>query len=728
MNKKYIYGILTIIILFNLFFTKGILEEGFPNGGDTIGHYDLLVNTIDVLKIFFSTGELRLWNPDYYFGFPMFFFYAPLPYVFLASLSLVTTIEALLLLKISMLLLFSFFPLVMYIAARLMELDEKFSLCIAFFSTSLSSATVFGMEYYAFFATGLFSQLCATVLFPFAFAFSYRYFVLKKGTAFYPVFFLFLTFISHLLLGLLAGITIAFIFLLSLFFQKERKQLLKNGALVFLFFFLSISFFVVPYFLNQDYFGDITSDLQKKEQGYGFVQTLMLLLDGKLVDYSFSFSRLPVLTVLVFLGIFISFLWKEFLEKYRIFSIFLFITFLFSLTALAGKASFPLLDKIPMLANIQTFRFIFLFHFVSLFYIGIALWWLWTVSEHWKKQYLLFLLLLLLALPIMYERMQTFREFSITHNLSQDSEYWQIINALKENPSDMRMYIQSSTGLFDHPQQLQALPLLTGNPIFVSTSIGAHDSLSAYYAELPVSSELADLFAVDFLIRGTANNITLSTAQEATGYFSVVSVPFAVPVPARDARELIIAWLLSNASIAGHYLEIETERSILLMDIREKDNFLAFTESGTDFAHHISGQILFDNAPTITVQLDGASFETSSYDYFQEYASSHSIRRCGEIGEEHHARGYYTATVSVFEEDCFVLFKMSYHPEWKVSVDGNQEQLRMLSPAFMGVAIPLGVHDVVFSYEVFWWRIMLGILGIVSLVGLYVLKNSQQFH
>lgn len=723
MGKKYIYFILAIVIFFNLFFTKGILEEGFPNGGDTIGHYDLVVNTIDVIKIFFNTGELRLWNPDYYFGFPMFFFYAPLPYVFLASLSLVTTIDALLLLKISMVLLFSFFPLVMYIAARLMELDEKFSLCIAFFSTSLSSATVFGMEYYAFFATGLFSQLCAAIFFPFAFAFSYRYFVIKKGTAFLPVLFLFLTFNSHILVGFIAVLSVFFLCFMGFLLFEDRKILLKKAGIVFLFFFLSISFFVVPYVLNQDYFGNITSDLQKKEQGYGFVQTLTLLLDGKLLDYSFSFSRLPVLTVLVFPGIFISFLWKEFLEKYRILSLFLFITFLFSLTALAGKTSFPLLDKIPMLANIQTFRFIFLFHFVSLFYIGMTLWWGWTVSEHWKKQYLLFLLLLLLALPIIYERMQTFREFSITLDLSQDSEYWQIINTLKENSSDMRMYISSSTGLFDRPQQLQALPLLTGNPIFVSASIGAHDSLSAYYAELPVSSELADLFAVDFWIDGKRNNLTLSTTQEATGYFSVVSVPFAVPVPARDARELIVAWLFSDASIAGHYLEIETKRSILLMDIKEKDNFLAFTESGTDFAHHISGQILFDNAPTITVQSDGASFETSSYDYFQEYASSHSIRRCGEIVEEHHARGYSTATVSVFEEDCFVLFKMSYHPEWKAFVDGNQEQLRMLSPAFMGVTIPLGVHDVVFSYDVFWWRIMLGILGIVSLVGLYALKT-----
>ena len=103
------YGILVILILFNLFFTAGILGEGFPNGGDTVGHYDLVVNTMDVIKIFFSTGELRLWNPDYYFGFPLFFFYAPLPYVFLASLSLITTIDALFLMKLSIVLLFSFF-------------------------------------------------------------------------------------------------------------------------------------------------------------------------------------------------------------------------------------------------------------------------------------------------------------------------------------------------------------------------------------------------------------------------------------------------------------------------------------------------------------------------------------------------------------------------------------------------------------------------------------------
>ncbi len=720
MDKRYNYWTLACIILFNLFFTASLLGEGFPNGGDAVGHYDLVVNTMDVLSIFFSTGELRLWNQDYYFGFPLFFFYAPLPYVFLAGLSFITTINALFLLKLSIVLFFSFFPLVIYMAARLMELEEKWALCIAFFSTSLSSATVFGLEYYAFFATGLFSQLWATVLFPIAFAFSYRYFVLKKGNPFYSVFFFYLTFISHLFVGLIAGMSIGLLFLLSFFFQKERKQLLLNGSILFLFFFLSISFFVIPYFFNQDYFGNISFDLQRKEQGFGFVQTMSLLLEGELLDYSFSFSRVPVLTLLFFFGTMVSFFWKEFREKYNPLSLFLFIAFVFSITAVAGKTSFSIFDKLPVLSTLQTFRFIFLFHFVALFYIGIALWWFWALLERWKHMNLFFVLLFLFAAPVFYERMQTFKEYSIIHDLSAEPAYWRVVTAIKESPLNKRIYIPPSTDLLNHPQQLQALPLLTGNPIFISASIGAHDSFSAYYAKLPLSYDLADLFAVDFLIEGRDNNITLSTTKEPASYFSVVSVPFAVNAPARDARELIIAWLFSNASLAGHYMEIETlEKPIVFTAIKNNKNFIALVETGTDFAHSISGHIYFDKAPTMIVQLQNASFEISSYNYFQEYTSLHPMRTCGKVQQEQYARGYYNATVSVLEEDCFVLFKMSYHPEWKVFVDDNEEQLRMLSPSFMGVAVPLGTHEIIFSYEIFWWRIMLGILGIVSLLGLY---------
>ncbi len=730
MGKNYIYFILAVVIFFNLFFTAGILKEGFPNGGDTIGHYDLVVNTRDVIKIFFSTGELRLWNTDYYFGFPLFFFYAPLPYVLLASLSLLTAFDALLLVKLSIVLLFSFFPLVMYLAARLMELEEKYALCIAVFSTTLSSVTVFGLEYYAFFATGLFSQLWATVLFPLAFAFSYRYFILKKGNPFYPVFFLFLTFVSHLLIGFIAGMSAGLLFLLMLLFQTERKKLLWNGAIIFLFFFLSISGFLIPYLLNQDYFGNITADLQQKEQGFGFVQTISLLLDGELLDYSVSFSRVPILTFLFFFGTLASFFRKEFCEKYRMLSLFLFIAFLFSLIAVAGKTSFPLLGKIPVLSTLQTFRFIFLFHFVSLFYIGLALWGLWTLFERWNQPSLFFIILLIITAPVFYERMQTFKKYSITYDLFtepdySDPDYWRVVTAIKESTLHMRTSIHSSTGLLDRPQQLQALPILTGKPIFVSTSIGAHDTLSAYYAELPLPYELADLFAVDFLIEGKEKNLTLVTTKEPTGYFSVVSVPFSIDARALDARELIVAWIFSNASIAGHYLEIEsTESPIVITNIQENEHFVELTEIGTDFAHRIHGQILLENAPLVTIVLPDAEFETYSYDYFQAYAATHTSRNCGTVQNETYARGYYTATVFVPEEDCFLLFKMSYHPEWKVFVDGKEEQLRMLSPSFMGVAVHAGTHDVVFSYEVFWYRIVLFIVGIFSLILLYTFRNT----
>lgn len=738
MERKYSYGILALIVLFTFFFTKGMLGEGYPNGGDSVSHYDLLLNTINALQLFLKTGELRFWNPDYYFGFPMFFFYAPLPYIFLALLSLSTGIDPLSLFQWSIVLLFSALPLVFYTTARLMHLEEEFSLGIALFSTALSSKLVFGVEYYSFFATGLFSQLWGIVFLPLAFAFSYRYFVLGKGKAFFPVFFLFLTFVSHLFVGIISALSVGILVLCCLLQQKNKKDIFQKAGTVFFFFLLSTSFFLIPYFLNEKYFGNITFDLDEKEQGYGFVQTIHLLFTGELLDYSFSFSRIPALTVLFFAGFLLSIFWNKFREKYPVLPLFLFLCFAFSILCIAGKASFHFLAKIPVLSTLQTFRFITLFHFIALFYIGIALWWIVLLLENFmeknsraRKNSIVFVVLLIIAVPVFYERMETFQEYALTYTFEEDSTYWTIISALKENTASGRIYVTTPSGLFDRPQHLQALPLLTGNPLFASTGIGGHDSLSAFYSSLPLLSEfpqLVSLFAIDFIIDKKANeeSLTLSIAKEPAHYFALVTAPFVLDAEPVAARNAIIAWLYSPASAAEQFLEItdnpkeQRAGTILLKKIQDRGTPFALYEKGDAFAHTIYGVLdVANNSPTATVFSGEEAVEADLYSYFQNYDYNATEKECGEMFQETNTQGISKTTVLVQEKSCFVLFKMTYHPEWKVFVDGEEKELLMLSPSFMGVAVEEGQHDITFSYKVAGYRILLVVFSIFSLMLLF---------
>jgi hypothetical protein len=717
MKKKYIYGILAAIVFFNIVFTVPILKAGYPSGGDIVGHYDLVVNTVETIKHLFSTGDLVLWNEDYYFGFPLFFYYAPLPYILIALMSLVTGTDSLLLLKLAMILVFSFFPIIMYKALRLLEIDEKFCLCISFFSTSMSSITVFGLEYYAFFATGLFSQLVALLFFPFAFAYSYRYLVLGKGKAFWPVLFLSLTFITHFFVGLIAAATVGLLFVSCLIVRwKEQKEILKKFALLLLFFSFTISFLVVPYLLNQKYFGNITIDLEKKNSGYGFGESLRHLLGGDLLDYS-GHNRWPILTLLFIVGLFVVFIGKEF-SQYKILRWFLFFALLFSFICVSGEKTFGFFAWLPILSSVQTFRFIFLFHFVALFFIGASLYWIIDLIGK-KKVLFVLVLLLVISVPIFTERSKTMEEYSYSYDLTQDVGYWEAITAMQETNLDGRVHVPFSSGIVEMPQHLQAIPLLTGNGILVSTGIGGHDSLMSFYSSFPLENALLEMYGVSYVFTFEENKYKIYVADD-RGFFSLVDVPFSIDATAVAARDTLVTWLYSDASNT-HFVSIGGEAEIHISEITNDIAFMSVTETHSDFDNKIYGQLLYEDHSPIAVVDDS---EISVYDLFQEYSLTHDAVNCGNVETLERRRGYYRVHVDVLEE-CSLLFKMSYHPEWRVIVDGIEKEIEQLSPAFMGVALNEGEHNVVFEYKVFWYRWALLIVGLFSLVVLWFVGKKD---
>ena len=45
-----------------------------------------------------------------------------------------------------------------------------------------------------------------------------------------------------------------------------------------------------------------------------------------------------------------------------------------------------------------------------------------------------------------------------------------------------------------------------------------------------------------------------------------------------------------------------------------------------------------------------------------------------------------------------MVLSASFDPGWSVHVDGRRAATQMLAPAVVGVSVPPGVHDIVFSY------------------------------
>jgi hypothetical protein len=91
--------------------------------------------------------------------------------------------------------------------------------------------------------------------------------------------------------------------------------------------------------------------------------------------------------------------------------------------------------------------------------------------------------------------------------------------------------------------------------------------------------------------------------------------------------------------------------------------------------------------------------------------NSASFPYAGSITTERHDGQQHFATVQA-ARNSYVLYKETWHPNWRATVDGQAVKTVMLSPGFVGVPITAGRHEIVLRYQPEWWRAVLPILGI----------------
>ena len=86
----------------------------------------------------------------------------------------------------------------------------------------------------------------------------------------------------------------------------------------------------------------------------------------------------------------------------------------------------------------------------------------------------------------------------------------------------------------------------------------------------------------------------------------------------------------------------------------------------------------------------------------------------GTVLSEELGSNFFAADVTV-ERDSWLLLKATYHPNWRATVDGVQADTVMLMPSFVGVQLPPGEHKVLLEYRPRRLRMILLILGLLTL-------------
>jgi len=74
-------------------------------------------------------------------------------------------------------------------------------------------------------------------------------------------------------------------------------------------------------------------------------------------------------------------------------------------------------------------------------------------------------------------------------------------------------------------------------------------------------------------------------------------------------------------------------------------------------------------------------------------------------------------------EASTVVLKVTYHPNWRVAIDGREGRPFMVSPSFIGLAVPAGTHQVSAEYRSTPLKTALLFLGACTLLAIVVLQR-----
>lgn len=162
--------------------------------------------------------------------------------------------------------------------------------------------------------------------------------------------------LSHVIYAYMAVLSLL-VFLFLRIGKVRFKQNVARLALIFAFSGIVSSYFLIPFILNGDYLNRSVWEAQEKYNSYGHKVVLEKLFNGDLLDY----GRLPILTLLMFLGLARAVTKRE--DSHRL----TLALFLLWLLLYFGRPTWgAILNFLPMSSDLHLHRFIGGLHLASI--------------------------------------------------------------------------------------------------------------------------------------------------------------------------------------------------------------------------------------------------------------------------------------------------------------------------------------------------------------------------
>ena len=694
-------------------FAPSYLSGAEPVGEDASSH----ILAAHQIARHLQAGSPGWWMAQLNLGFPLAHFYQPLPHTAVAILALLLggPDEAGLAYKLVVVLLLSLLPLTTYLGMRRLDLSRAGAIVATISFVILSTPKdAYGLTNRHFLLSGLHTLLWGAVFAPLALSEGVR-FLQGRGRLSLAVASFSVLFLAHGLLAL--GMILVYVFA-TLFapfssappLSKRFLRLVAIGSLSG----ACLAFWLLPQLSCSDYFGGWPFSDAERRDGIGVVALIGDWGSGRLVDL----RRLPVVTALSFLGLGAAILTfrRRAVNSVMLFGVLLFFCFV------AGRKSFG--DAVDWIFPPNT-RIEGLLRWVAMLQLFIALaaglggevlaGYVRRIpalrDKGWAAVVCVCIPLTALGLPLHVKDVRwglgTFFE-----ELEPEA-YRATADALlaEENPG--RIYTSKETG-HDNHWAMAYMSLLSGKPMTLSIGVGVQDSLNLYYLSFfrildqERAQALARLFNVRYVLhdpkldldflrpelvfrRGRYKAVRLPGEY---GYFELIGEPEVVgagsPV---EHRKLFGRWLRQGYPKGARFLRLPDPIQGRGLSLPKAN--LAHEEFGKE-----------------AVEWPRRSFETDR-------------RRRGTLSEEKVELNGYATRAEVWSDDAWLLLKVTPHPYWRAEVDGQPVPLYTLSPAFMGLALGPGKHEVRFSFRAPVWQKLLVFASPLFLMMLFLLDFGR---
>jgi hypothetical protein len=718
------FSLIAAAILFNLIFLFPEVSIPVPNLNDNVLHFTLIEKASEAIKT--RDNILDPWVPYWDMGFPVFQYYQHLPHFLVAALYRLAgeRIDLFTLFNWVKYLLLSFFPLSIYIASRKLELPKTTGAFAALCSSLLSTNGLYGVDFASFVwrGSGLYPQIWGIVLLPLALGQFYSSVKYNKGYFKSTVLFTVLL-LSHVIYAYMAVLS-SLLFILLRIGSVRIPQKLGRLALIFVLSGIASSYFLVPFFLNGAYLNRSVWELQEKYDSYGHKFVLEKLFNGDLLDY----GRLPVLTLLMFLGLARVITKRD--ESHRL----TLALFLMWLLLYFGRPTWGVLLKLlPMSSDLHLHRFLGGVHLASIFLIGIGLHVFWdslivlgkkiagklakaraTVTSErgqnlsYKLIYSMLgcLLIAAILIPVWRERVAYLNDNKLMMATTHE--------AFKQQDKNIR----------DLVDYLRSVQHEAPGRVFVGLPTTWGKNFNIGYVHMYAVLSVEKLDALSYLYHAMSLNADIQVRFDESDpvHYNLFNVRYVVAPRERSFPEFVRPmrtfgnWTAYKVDTSGYFDLVQSDIAFY----GGKDSWYR-----ANYQWLTSGLPKAKQHPSIFPEKDGGP-----YRQWLDMGSSFSLPSAGDL--PHGGDGkiisesandqVYSASVST-QTPSYLLFKMTYHPYWRVVVDNVARETVMLSPSFIAVHLEPGEHQVTFRYSPPPDKALLIILGLITLIGLFVFEK-----